>query len=119
MESRGYSKQTSIGVITNPIEHLGVFLSKGYLSSDAYKIKNWDTYTTNFPHNWVLPIPLPQNTNSLGWINEKPFDDTHGGVLHIGKVFGIEWRGSKSIFMDCRILGYIWINYIWYFKKTR
>jgi len=96
MESRGYSKQTPIGVITNPIEHLEVFLSKGYLGSDAYNVKNWDTNITNFPHNWVLPIPLPQNANGLGWINEKPFDDTHGGVLHIGKVFGIEWRGDPN-----------------------
>jgi len=96
MESRGYSKQTPIGVVTNPIEHLGVFLSKGYLGSDAYKVKNWNTNITNFPHNWVLPISLPQNANSLGWINEKPFDDTYGGVLHIGKVFGIEWRGDPN-----------------------
>lgn len=96
MESRGYSKQIPIGVVTNPIEHLGIFLSNGYLSSDAYKIKNWDTNITNFPHNWVLPIPLPENANNLGWVKEKPFDDTHGGILHIGKVFGIEWRGDPN-----------------------
>ncbi len=61
MESRGYSKQIPVGVATNPIEHLGIFLSNGYLSSDAYKVKNWGTNITNFPHNWVLPIPLPEN----------------------------------------------------------
>ncbi len=36
------------------------------------------------------------NANGLGWIEEKPFDDTYNGVLHIGKVFGIEWRGDPN-----------------------
>ncbi|MCV0431464.1 glycosyltransferase family 39 protein [Nitrosopumilus sp.] len=96
MESRGYIKQIPVDVVTNPIEHLGVFLSKGYLSSEAYKTKNWDTVSTNFPHNWVLPIPLPQNANGLGVINEKTFDDTYNGILHIGKILRVEWRGDPN-----------------------
>ncbi|QDI89542.1 glycosyltransferase family 39 protein [Candidatus Nitrosopumilus sp. SW] len=96
MESRGYIQQTQIGKITNPIEHLGVFLSKGYVTSEAYKVKNWDTNLTNYPHNWILPIPLPENANGLGWVKEKPFEETHGGKLHVGKIFGIEWRGDPN-----------------------
>lgn len=96
MESRGYVKQTPVGVINNPVEHLNVFFSKGYLSSEAYKIKNWETNPTNYPYSWVLPIPLPENANSLGWVKEDLFDETYSGVLHVGKVFGIEWRGDPN-----------------------
>lgn len=96
MESRGHPMQTPVGVVTNPIKHLGVFLSKGYLNSEAYKVTNWDTNPTNFPHNWVLPISLPQDANGLGWVAEKPFDETHGGILHVGKIFGIKWRGDPN-----------------------
>jgi hypothetical protein len=96
MESRGYIQRTPVGTVTNPIEHLGIFLSKGYLSSDAYKVKNWDPNTTNFPHNWVLPVPLPENANGLGWVKEKPFEETYDGRLHVGKIFGIEWRGDPN-----------------------
>ena len=96
MESRGYIQQTEVDRVTNPIEHLGVFLSEGYVTSDAYKVKNWDTNPTNYPHNWVLPIDLPEDANGLGWVKEKPFEETHGGKLHIGKIFGIEWRGDPN-----------------------
>ena len=96
MESRGYVNQVPVGVITNPIEHLRIFFSDGYLSSQAYKVKNWETTPTNFPHNWILPIPLPENANGLGWVKEDPFEETYSGVLHVGKEFGIEWRGDPN-----------------------
>ena len=97
MESRGYVQQNPVGVITNPIEHLGIFLNEGYLTSEVYNVKNWNTVHTNFPWGWVIPLPPPERGNSLGWVSEKPFEETYEGILHKGKVFGIKWRGDPNL----------------------
>lgn len=97
IESRGYELQEQVGNVTNPIEHLGVFFSEGYLSSQAYKVKNWETTHTNFPWSWVLPLPPPENANGLGWVSAKKFDDTQEGKPNRGKILGIEWRGDPNV----------------------
>lgn len=97
MESRNYTIQEPVGFITNPIEHLEIFFSGGYITSDAYKVKNWDTRHTNFPWSWVLPLPLPKDANGLGWVNEKLIDETKEGVFTKGKIVGIEWRGDPNL----------------------
>ncbi len=97
IESRGYDLQKPIGNVTNPIEHLGVFFSDGYLSSQAYKVKNWETTHTNFPWSWILPLPPPEDANGLGWVAAKKFDDTQEGKPNRGKILGIEWRGDPNV----------------------
>ncbi len=97
IESRGYELQKPLGEINNPLEHLGLFLDDGYLSSQAYKIKNWNTTQSNFPWNWVLPLPPTETANSLGWIAPKKFDDTQEGKPNRGKILGIEWRGDPNV----------------------
>lgn len=97
MESRGHVLQQAVGEITNPIEHLRVFLSEGYVGSPAYNVKNWKTVHTNYPWSWVLPLPLPETGNSLGWVDEKIIDETYNGILHKGKIFGISWKGDPNL----------------------
>jgi len=97
MESRGYIQQHPVGEVTNPIEHLSVFVSEGYIGSPAYNVENWLPRTTNYPWGWILPLPLPETGNSLGWVLEKQFDKTEEGIFHKGEVFGIKWRGDPNL----------------------
>jgi hypothetical protein len=86
-----------VGTVTNPLEHIGIFLSSGYLSSEAYTVKNWNTIHTNYPWNWILPLPPPENGNTLGWVSEDELDFTQEGTRHVGKVFGIKWDGDPNV----------------------
>ncbi|MDX1532910.1 MAG: glycosyltransferase family 39 protein [Nitrosopumilaceae archaeon] len=96
MESRGYVYQEAVGKINNPVEHIQLMLSQGYILSEGYNVKNWDTRHTNFPWSWILPLPLPTDANGLGWVKEKIVDDTQRGQFNQGKIFAIEWRGDPN-----------------------
>jgi 4-amino-4-deoxy-L-arabinose transferase-like glycosyltransferase len=96
-ESRGYVHQTEVGVVTNPIQHLDIFLNSGYVSSDAYKIKNWNVVHTNYPWSWILPLTPPEKGNSLGWVNGKNLNFTEDRTRQIGKVFAIKWNGDPNV----------------------
>jgi len=54
-EQRGYSLQNQTGVITNPIEHLHVYFTKGLLSG-AYDASKRIVTQNYYPQNWVLPL---------------------------------------------------------------
>lgn len=97
MESRGYVYQQPVGTVTNPFEHLGIFLRSGYLTSEAYNVKNWNTVHTNYPWTWVLPLAPPEKGNNLGWVAEDPFNYTQEGTRHIGKTMGIKWNGDPNV----------------------
>ena len=97
MESRGYIQQNATGIVSNPIEHLGVFLSNGYLTSEVYKIKNWNTVHTNFPWGWIVPLPPPEKGNSLGWVSGFTIDETYDGILHKAEILGISWKGDANL----------------------
>ena len=83
--------------MTNPIQHLDIFLNNGYVSSDAYKIKNWNTVHTNYPWSWILPLTPPEKGNSLGWVNEKNLNFTEDRTRQIGKIFAIKWNGDPNV----------------------
>ncbi|MGQ0606513.1 MAG: ArnT family glycosyltransferase [Candidatus Nitrosotenuis sp.] len=96
-ESRGFELQQPVGKVTNPIQHLDIFLNSGYVSSDAYKVKNWDTVHTNYPWSWILPLTPPEKGNSLGWVNEKNLNFTEDRTRQIGKIFAIKWNGDPNV----------------------
>jgi len=98
-ESRGYNVQNQTGIITNPIKHLHVYLTGGYLAGtfDATKYAHSQTY---LPQNWILPIP-PDFDNrlgvGLGWKKAKPFDETKSGYRYIGEILGVERLGFANL----------------------
>ncbi len=96
-ESRGYEFQQPVGKVTNPIQHLDIFLNNGYVSSDAYKVKNWDVVHTNYPWSWIMPLAPPEKGNSLGWVNEKNLNFTEDRTRQIGKIFAIKWNGDPNV----------------------
>jgi 4-amino-4-deoxy-L-arabinose transferase-like glycosyltransferase len=98
IESRGIVLQNATGIVTNPIEHLGIYLSDGYLTSEVFKIENWkNTIHTNYPWGWIVPLPPPEKGNNLGWVSGITIDETYDGILHKGEILGIRWMGHANL----------------------
>lgn len=100
-ESRGYIVQNQTGIITNPIEHLELYFTKGLLSG-AYDATKKNVTQNYLPHNWILPIP-PADTESgrggigMGFKKAEPFDDVRAGWPHKGEVLGVERLGYQNV----------------------
>ena len=99
-EQRGYQIQTKIGEITNPIEHLSVYFSKGLLSG-AYDASKRNVTQNYYPQNWVLPLPTDTENGrggvGMGWKNAKPFDEIKSGWPHKGEKMGVERIGYPNL----------------------
>jgi 4-amino-4-deoxy-L-arabinose transferase-like glycosyltransferase len=100
-ESRGYIVQNQTGVITNPIDHLELYFTKGLLAG-AYDAKKRIVTHNYLPYNWVLPIP-PAGVESgrggigMGFKKAEPFDDVRAGWPHKGEVLGVERLGYQNV----------------------
>ena len=99
-EQRGYSLQNQTGVITNPIEHLNVYFTKGLLSG-AYDANKRIVTQNYYPQNWVLPLPTDTENGrggvGMGWKNADPFDEIKNGWPHKGENMGVERIGYPNL----------------------
>jgi 4-amino-4-deoxy-L-arabinose transferase-like glycosyltransferase len=99
-EQRGYSLQNQTGVITNPIEHLNVYFTKGLLSG-AYDANNRIVTQNYYPQNWVLPLPTDTENGrggiGMGWKNADPFDEVKNGWPHKGESMEVERLGYPNL----------------------
>ena len=99
-EQRGKIVQNQTGVITNPIEHLEVYFSKGLLS-EAYDASKRNVTQNYLPQNWILPLPTDTESGrggiGMGFKTAKPFDEVKNGWPHKGEVMGIERMGYPNI----------------------
>ena len=99
-EQRGYSLQNQTGVITNPIEHLNVYFTKGLLSG-SYDANKRIVTQNYYPQNWVLPLPTDTESGrggmGMGWKNADPFDEVKNGWPHKGESMGVERLGYPNL----------------------
>ena len=99
-EQRGYSLQNQTGVITNPIEHLNVYFTKGLLSG-AYDTNKRIVTQNYYPQNWVLPLPTDTENGrggiGMGWKNADPFDEVKNGWPHKGESMEVERLGYPNL----------------------
>jgi 4-amino-4-deoxy-L-arabinose transferase-like glycosyltransferase len=99
-EQRGYQLQNQTGVITNPIEHLEVYFTKGLLSG-AYDANQRIVTQNYYPQNWVLPLPTDTENSrggvGMGWKNAKSFDEIKNGWPHKGESMGVERIGFPNL----------------------
>jgi 4-amino-4-deoxy-L-arabinose transferase-like glycosyltransferase len=99
-EQRGYSLQNQTGVITNPIEHLNVYFTKGLLSG-SYDANKRIVTQNYYPQNWVLPLPTDTENGrggvGMGWKNADPFDEVKNGWPHKGESMGVERIGYPNL----------------------
>ena len=99
-EQRGYSLQNQTGVITNPIEHLNVYFTKGLLSG-SYDANKRIVTQNYYPQNWVLPLPTDTENGrggvGMGWKNADPFDEVKNGWPHKGERMGVERIGYPNL----------------------
>ncbi|MGY5140515.1 MAG: ArnT family glycosyltransferase [Candidatus Nitrosopumilus sp. Bin_571-38] len=99
-EQRGKIIQNQTGLITNPIEHLDVYFSKGLLSG-AYDATKRNVTQNYLPQNWILPLPTDTESGrggiGMGFRNADPFDEIKNGWPHKGEIMGIERLGYPNI----------------------
>ena len=99
-EQRGYSLQNQTGVITNPIEHLNVYFTKGLLSG-SYDANQRIVTQNYYPQNWILPLPTDTENSrggiGMGWKNSNPFDEIKNGWPHKGESMEVERLGYPNL----------------------
>lgn len=97
---RGYPIQTQVGVITNPIEHLNVYFTKGLLSG-AYDGSKRNITQNYYPQNWILPLPTDTDSGrgglGMGYKNAQPFNEIKNGWPHKGEIMGVERLAYPNI----------------------
>lgn len=98
-EQRGQIIQNQTGIVTNPIEHLNVYFTKGLLSG-AYDGSKRDLTQNYYPQNWIFPLPTDTSERGgigMGFRNADAFDEIKNGWPHKGEIMGIERLGYPNI----------------------
>ena len=100
-ESRGKIIQNQTGIITNPIDHLELYFTKGLLSG-AYDAAKRNITNNYLPQYWILPVP-PASLESgrggigMGFKKAEPFDDVREGWPHKGEILGVDRLGYQNV----------------------